>query len=131
MKFLGLLFIALVTVCAQYISHNRHDLLNHTYLNLSQVGNTTSRSVSCWTNYLSCCMVFHREQGGWYLPSGLIFWGSISTPDIYVEHGYQEVRLIRKNNANRPSGIYRCDIPTSTSVMQSLYLGLYYDSGGC
>ena len=129
--FLGLLFFALVTVCAQYISHNGQVLLNHAYLNLSQVGNTTSRSVRCRTNYFSCCTVVDREQGGWYLPSGLISSDSMSTPDIYVEHKNQEVCLSRKNNVNRPSGIYRCDIPTSTSVMQSLYLGLYYGSGGC
>ena len=48
--------------------------------------------------------------------------------DIYEVHGDQRVDLRHRNNANMPSGIYRCSIPTSAihndsdcTVRESVY----------
>ena len=56
--------------------------------------------------------------------------------DIVEARLAQRVEIRHNNNANSPSGIYRCDIPTDavhdeddTSVRDTIYVGLY-DTGG-
>ena len=52
---------------------------------------------------------------------------------MYEVHGVQRVDLRRRNNADMPSGIYRCDIAVhddgNTSVRESVYVGLYASGG--
>ena len=57
---------------------------------------------------------------------------------ISLSRGAQRVDLhSRRNNANSPTGIYRCDIPTNAvhddtdnSVRDTVYVGLYSGNGG-
>ena len=56
---------------------------------------------------------------------------------VFEGRGSQEVYLHRNTNANSPTGIYRCDIPTNAvhggtdiSVRDTVYVGLYTGSGG-
>ena len=76
------------------------------------------------------------HRGDWYFPDGtrLPFSGG---GDIFEYRVAQRVDLHRRNNANSPVGIYRCDIPTvavhvdgSNSVRDTVYVGLYTASGG-
>ena len=57
---------------------------------------------------------------------------------IVEARGAQRVDIHRNNNANSPSGIYHCDIPTNDvydendiSVRESVYIGLYATGGKC
>ena len=53
--------------------------------------------------------------------------------NIYEYRVAQRVDLRRRNNANSPVGIYRCDIPTEAVHSEgdnSVYVGLYTASGG-
>ena len=56
-----------------------------------------------------------------------------ASADVYEVHGVQRVDLRRRNNANMPSGIYRCDIvvhnDNDTVVTESVYVGLYTRGG--
>ena len=115
-------------------------LPNHSYVDLSLVGNADdgSDSVQCHTDLDTCCS---RDQGihraDWYPPGSdtrLPFYGRSS--DIYEQRAAQRVDLRRRNNADMPSGIYRCDIPTNavqgdsdTRVRETLYVGLYASGG--
>ena len=119
-----------------YVSFMGQTLANHSYVDISEVGDDYySGSVQCHTDLNTCCS---SDQGGhrgdWYFPGGttrLPFSG-----DIYEGHGAQRVSLHRRNNADSQVGIYRCDIATLavhsdvTSVRATVYVGLYTNGGG-
>ena len=122
-----------------HVSFRGQTLANHSYVDLSLVGDDSSGSdsVQCHTDLSTCCsgaQSFHR--GDWYFPDGarLPFSGG---GDIYEGRGAQTVSLHRRNNALSPVGIYWCDIPTNAahhdtdrSVRATVYVGLYTASGG-
>ena len=110
-------------------------LPNHSYVDLRLVGNALDGSVQCHTDLVSCCsgrQGIHR--GDWYPPGSdtrLPF-----NSDIYESRAAQRVDLRRRNNADMPSGIYRCDIQTNAvhndsdiRVREILYVGLYASGG--
>ena len=116
-------------------------LANHSYVDLSQVGNDTSGSdsVRCYTDLESCCSATQGiHRGDWYFPDGnrLPFNGlNFDTYEVRLSNG---VVLRRSREVNSPTvGIYRCDIATNTvhddtdiSVRDTVYVGLYTASGG-
>ena len=120
-----------------YVSFDGQTLANHSYVDLSQVGTSGSDSVQCITDLSTCCTGFDgAHRGDWYFPGGtrLPFNGG---GDIYEQRDAQRVDIRRRNNANSPTGIYRCDIPTNAvhddtdiSVRDTVYVGLYTASGG-
>ena len=124
-----------------YVSFMGETLPNHAYVNLSLVGDddSGSDSVQCHTDLDMCCtgaQGIHR--GNWNPPDSemrLPFSGEGG--DIYQVRGDQRVDLRRRNNADMPSGIYRCHIATDAvhddndiiSVRESVYVGLYASGG--
>ena len=118
-------------------------LSNHSYVNLSQVGEDRSGSdsdtVQCHTNIQTCCrgsVGIHR--GDWFAPGNDTRLPFYSEPgDIYEDRQDMVVHIRRRNNANGPSGIYRCVIATiavhddsDQSVGETVYVGLYGSGGG-
>ena len=93
--------------------------------------------VQCITDLETCCSGSQgpTHRGGWYFPYGTRLAFPIHG-DIYESRGSERVDLRRRNNANSPTGIYRCDIPTNDvhdnyiSVRDTVYVGLYTGSGG-
>ena len=122
-----------------YVSFRGQTLANHSYVNLSLVGDDRngSDSVQCHTDLTTCCSgVDGRHRGDWYFPGGTTGLPFSGAGDIFESRGPQRVALRRSNNANSPIGIYRCDIPTNAvhsdtdrSVRDTVYVGLYTDSG--
>ena len=124
-----------------YVSFMGETLPNHAYVNLSLVGNDTSGndSVQCHTDLDTCCTGGQGVHPGDWNPPGsemrLPF--AIQPDDIYEVRGAQRVDLRRRNNADMPSGIYRCFIATNAvhddsdpiSVRDSVYVGLYASGG--
>ena len=137
---LCLLLWSLVEVHSQtapYVSFMGETLANHSYVDLTLVGDDTGdpgNTVRCHTDISSCCASYTgQHRGDWYFPDGtrLPFRG-----DIVEARGSQGVDIRRNNNANPPSGIYRCDIPTDAvhdaediSVRETVYVGLYATGG--
>ena len=136
-----------------YVSFRGQTLANHSYVDLSLVGNdgSGSDSVLCHTDLSTCCSSIQgSHRGDWYFPDGTrlpLFYGGIwyfpggtrllFYAGIFESRGSQRVDLRRRNNANSPTGIYRCDIPTNAvhddtdnSVRGTVYVGLYTGSGG-
>ena len=126
-----------------YVSFRGETLPNHGYVDLSLVGTDLGdpgNSVRCHTDLQACCS---QAQGGdhrgdWRFPNGdrLQFSHSTPAPDIYEIRGAQRVDLLRRNNADSPSGIYRCEIATNAvnddndnSVRERIFVGIY-GSGG-
>ena len=125
---------------APYVSFMGETLPNHAYVNLSLVGEdgSGSDSVQCHTDLSTCCIsTWGIHRGDWNPPDSemrLPFSGE--SGDIYEVYEAQRVDLHRRNNADMPSGIYRCDIPTNAvhndsdiSVRESVYVGLYASGG--
>ena len=119
-----------------YVSFMGQTLANHSYVDLSTVGSEPdgSDSVQCHTDLSPCCSGRQGpHRGDWYFPDGtrLTFSG-----DMYEGRGAQRVD-IHQTSATGPTGIYRCDIPTSavhdvtdTSMRDTVYVGLYTGSRG-
>ena len=123
---------------APYVSFNGQTLANHSYVDLSLVGDDTSGNdnVQCHTDLSTCCTSGQgSHRGDWYFPDGnrLPF-----NDDILEEREDQRVDIRRRSSATAsPVGIYRCDIPTNAvhddddiSVRATVYVGLYTASGG-
>ena len=116
-------------------------LLNHAYVNLSLVGNdgSGSDSVQCHTDLNTCCTMSQGiHRGDWFAPNSDTRLPFSNKPgDIYEVRGAQRVDLRRRNNADMPSGIYRCFIATNAvhddvdivSVRESVYVGVYASGG--
>ena len=136
---LGLFWSLAHSQRAPYVSFMSQTLANHSYVDLSQVGNDggSSNSVQCTTDLPTCCRsVDGSHRADWYFPNGdrLPFSGG---GNIYESRGVKRVDLGRRNNPTSPVGIYRCDIPTiavhddnDNSVRDTVYVGLYSASRG-
>ena len=112
-------------------------LPNHSYIDLNQVGEAGADSVRCHTDLDSCCSSNQGpvHRGDWF-PPGSEERLPFSSADVYQVYGAQRVILRHRNNADMPSGIYRCDIPTvavhddsDNSLRESVYVGLYASGG--
>ena len=116
-----------------YVSFMGQTLANHSYVNLSLVGDDYgSDSVQCRTDLQTCCSGAQgRHRGDWYFPNGdrLPFSDS---GGIYEQRTSLRVDLRRRNSVTSPVGIYRCGISTNAdiSVRTTVYVGLYTGSGG-
>ena len=130
-----LLLLSLVEVHCQtfpYVSFMGQTLVNHSYVDLSTVGNSSngSNSIQCHTDLSTCCSGSQGpHRGDWYFPNGTILPFS---GDMYKARGAQRVDL-RRTTATGPTGIYRCGIATNAvhdytdifSVRDTVYVGLY------
>ena len=124
-----------------YVSFMGETLPNHAYVNLSLVGNdgSGSDSVRCHTDLIPCCTATHGiHRGDWIVPDSeqRLPFPTDASADIYEVRGAQRVDIRRRNNADMPSGIYRCYIPTDAvhddddiAVRESVYVGLYAGGG--
>ena len=123
---------------APYVSFMGETLPNHSYVDLTLVGNPVlnggDHSVQCHTDLSTCCggtQGVHR--GDWYFPIGDRLPFPSATIGIHEVRGDQRVEIRRNNNDNSPSGIYRCDITTDAvqdnSVRETVYVGLYATGG--
>ena len=114
-------------------------LPNHAFVNLSLVGNG-SDSVQCHTDLSTCCSGNATsgqgvDRGDWYFPSGDRLNFSRGSGDIFESRMAQRVDLRRRNNANMPSGIYRCTVETNAvhsvdnTDRETVYAGIYATGG--
>ena len=118
-----------------HVSFLGQTLANHSYVNLSRVGDdiSGSDSVQCITDLHICCSSTQGPyRGDWYSPDGMRL---PLSGDIYESRGAQGVNLHRRNH-NNVSGIYRCNISTiavhnvaDTSLGEMVYVGLYHSGG--
>ena len=95
-----------------------------------------SEGVQCITDLTTCCRGANgQHRGDWYFPNGtrLHFFMVLSLRVVVLR---ELINVRRRNNANSPTGIYHCDVPTLTvhdnyiSVRDTVYVGLYTGSGG-
>ena len=106
-------------------------LPNHSYVDLSLVGNagSGSDSVQCHTDLSS-------DGGHWFSPDSQPI-TSTSSEDIYEVHQDKRIDLRRRRNGAM-SGMYRCEIETvavhsdvdsDITNREFVYVGLYTSGG--
>ena len=126
---------AVVEVCSQtvpYISFMGTNLPNHSYIDLTPVGDDLdgSSSVQCHTDLTTCCSPDQGpDRGDWYFPGGnrLPFSRGIAN-GVFEARQAQRVDLRVRGSPTLPDGIYRCDIETNTTgydTRKPIYVGLY------
>ena len=104
-------------------------LRNQTYLNnsivaINDIGDGDD-ALLCVTDKPDCCLHVSKRsgQGEFYYPNNSRVRFNTGAP-WYRNRGPQVVRLNRRNGTLSPTGVYRCEIPDSTGMDQSLYINI-------
>ena len=83
----------------------------------------------CQTDSTQCCRGSDNTNGGplgeWYFPDGtLVPDGQDASRSIFRNRAPSVVRLNRRNNAQSPTGVYRCEIPDASETKRSMFVEL-------
>ena len=110
-------------------------LKNKTYRNnscvtLEDIGEGGD-ALLCMINFTACCgPPFTGESGSvlgnWFFPNGTSVSNDSNQWDFYKTRGQMVVYLNHRRGGE--DGIYRCEIPDSTDVIQTIYIGVYTTS---
>ena len=86
------------------------------------------RALKCVTDSINCCN--DSDVGNWRDERGrAVHQGEDEATCLYVTRGQGVISLNRKGNCiPDTSGLWRCDIPDSSEVMQSLYIYISNDT---
>ena len=84
----------------------------------------------CITNLTTCCKPPYPMSGtgNWFFPNGSRVPSSGKQWDFHRTRGQMVVRLNRRRGGEH--GIYRCEIPDSANVNQTIYIGVYTAGSG-
>ena len=90
----------------------------------------------CITNQIACCQCPYTGKmgpalGDWFLPSGTKVPSVVAndtSDDFYTTRGQVVVRMNRRRGG--VEGIFRCEIPDTMNVTQTIYIGVYSASTG-
>ena len=121
-----------------YVSFNGTTYANHSYLDLTLVGNMDSNKVVCHTSLQTCCSGSQgAHRGDWYFPSGSqLPFVEHDTHAIAEQRANKRVELVRILINGDVSGIYRCNIITTSvyygmGMIEFVFIGLYASGGKC
>ena len=120
-----LVFTALVTLASSQ-SLPRFQIRETNLTNNSDIlfGNISREygALKCVTDNVNCCN--DSDVGNWRDERGrAVHQGEDGATCMYVTRGQKVVSLNRKSNCTPDtSGLWRCDIPDSSEVMQSIYI---------
>ena len=95
-------------------------LINNSYIFRGNISEGQNDSLHCVTDNSDCC---NNGQGNWYdVTGGEVQQGPDGDSNLYVTRGDGVVYLNRRRGGQ--SGMWRCDIPDSNGVQQSIYIYL-------
>ena len=119
-------------IVTPYLRLRGQNLPNHSYVDLSKVGDAVDNSVQCRTDLKKCCSGAQGDlRGDWYFPNGMTV--TLTYNRFYETRGAQRVNLYRLSWAKLPTGIFYCQIPygsNNTSMNEILFIGLYDTGAG-
>ena len=112
-----------------WFSLNGTTYQNNSLVTLKDIGEWDD-TLLCVTNLTACCRRSDSSTplGNWFFPNRTRVPASSSWSDFFRSRDQMVVRLIRRRGG--VEGIYRCEIPDSTNVLQSIYIGVYTTSSG-
>ena len=93
-------------------------------MNLEDIGEYGG-ALLCNTNLTACCRPPYTEPaiGNWYFPNGTRLPSTGNHWGFHRNRGEMVVCMHRRRGG--VSGIYRCEIPDSVDVTQTIYIGVY------
>ena len=89
---------------------------------ITDIGEGDDAALLCVTDREDCCI--YQFMGQFYYPDGSTVNVRGSGDSLYRNRGDGLIRLNRRNNVLSPLGRYRCDIPDSRGVVQSIYINI-------
>ena len=109
-----------------WFSLNGTTYQNNSCVKLEDIGEGDG-ALLCMTNITACCPPPNTgngsSRGNWFLPNATRVPSQGSQWDFYRTRGQMVVKLNRRRGGEE--GIYRCEIPDSMNVTQSIYIGVY------
>ena len=98
---------------APYLTFMGEILPDHSYVDLSALGEFENVHIVCHTDLTSCCGGTGRDDRGfWYFPNGDVLPGAADNPIVLMKT-LLVARLIRGTGpGDAPSGLYCCTIET-------------------
>ena len=109
------------SVIFPFISFMGTNMSNHSYINLTLVGNDTSSSVQCHT-------ADHHSHRWWYFPNEKIVTTGAILNGLFQIHKAKRVDLHREGSFVT-NGVYRCVVDTSATDKETIFVGLYASGG--
>ena len=102
-------------------------------MTLEDIGEGDDNALLCTTDQSSCCKHPYTGEmgpvlGNWYFPNSTRVPSINKRWDFQRNRGDMVVRLNRIRGGE--NGIYRCEIPDTMNVTQTLYIGVYSASTG-
>ena len=93
---------------------------NNSFVFRGSIGEGQGTSLHCVTDNSGCCT---NGQGSWYDERGdEVHEESDGNSDLYVTRGNRVVFLIHRHRGGESVGLWRCDVPDSSGVQQSIYI---------
>ena len=97
-------------------------------MNLEDIGEGGA-ALHCLTDQPACCRPpYSGAIGNWYFPNGTRVPSSSQQWDLHRTRGHMVVSLHRRSGG--VDGVYRCVIPDTRNVIQTIYIGVYSASTG-
>ena len=117
-----------LTISGVDLTLNSMYLTNNSIVTSTDIG-TGDAGLVCTTTYRPCCDSANPETQ-WYFPNGNPVPNNPALP-------YQRTRgqnpgrvILSRNSESTITGIFHCDIPDDSGVIQSLYVGIYTSTTG-
>ena len=108
-----------------WFSLNGTTYQNNSIVTLEDIGGSNEGALLCRTNLTACCKhPYGPSRGNWFLPDGsrVSSDGSLNTTFTRTR---DKMVLRLKHTGGGLDGIYRCDIPDSMNITQTIYIGVY------
>ena len=99
---------------------------NNNEVLLTEIGEGDN-ALLCVTNNTQCCRGSDNDGGAlgwWYFPNGSTPRGSASGNSVFRSRALGVLQLNRRNNAQSPTGVYRCEIPDASGSNQNIFVGV-------
>ena len=102
---------------------------NNSLVNLVDIG-IGDDALFCKTDLTHCCNRHHggTSLGNWLYPNKTIVPSNQNKWDFY--RGRSNMAVVMHHRRGGVNGIYRCEIPDTTNVPQTIYIGVYNTSTG-
>ena len=121
-------YVISLTISGVDLTLNSMYLTNNSIVTSTDIG-TGDAGLVCTTTYRPCCDSANPETQ-WYFPNGNPVPNNPALP-------YQRTRgqnpgrvILSRNSESTITGIFHCDIPDDSGVIQSLYVGIYTSTTG-
>ena len=86
-------------------------------------------ALNCKISRTDCCINnTGTYRGNWFFPNGSRVLSGDKLWNFYRTRGEMVVHMKRRRGGEE--GIYHCEIPDSTNVKQTIYIGVYTASSG-